>query len=196
MSFSIILDRVGITDNLSLSMLSEKECILISLAKDGDQEAVSRLWQLNTPKLYGYLVNVLRDANLAEDILQNTWLKAVSALPLFRIQKVSFGAWLFAIARNECRQHWRAHNREVLVGNAFPEDISDNLSKAHSLDGKILLDSVVQKLSKDDQEILRLRYIADLPYKEIARLLGLSTTLARVRLHRALKHARLVIENK
>ena len=39
------------------------------------------LWDQITPKLYGYLVNVLHDKSLAEDILQTTWLKAIQALP-------------------------------------------------------------------------------------------------------------------
>ncbi len=71
------------------------------LSKDN----ISALWDDVTPKLYGYLVNVLHDRNLAEDILQTTWLKAIQALPSFKDRTgASFSSWLFAIARNECKQ--------------------------------------------------------------------------------------------
>ena len=78
-----------------------------------DKNSLFALWSEITPKLYGYLVNVLRDKNLAEDILQTAWLKAIDNLSRFRGKESEFSSWLFAIARNECKQHWRKSGREV-----------------------------------------------------------------------------------
>ena len=74
---------------------------------------LSKEWDEITPKLYGYLINVLRDKPLAEDILQTTWMKAIKAMPSFQSDKGGLSAWLFAIAKNECKQHWRKSNHEV-----------------------------------------------------------------------------------
>jgi RNA polymerase sigma-70 factor (ECF subfamily) len=53
-----------------------------------------------------------------------------------------------------------------------------------------MVEQALSLLSEDDRELLRLRYIADLPIKDVARVLGLSSVAVRVRLHRALARAR------
>lgn len=152
-----------------------------------DREALSRLWDELTPKLYGYLVNTTRDRVLAEDLLQNTWLKAIEALPRFQKRGAGFPAWLFAIARNECRQSWRKSNREV----PFEIERHDKAVPDINSEDKILVDQMLSKLSEDDRELIRLRYIADLPINDIARILNLNFVTVRVRLHRALAQAKI-----
>lgn len=87
-----------------------------------NKDDIDVLWDTITPKLYGYLIHILHDRNLAEDILQTTWLKALEALPSFKNHPgASFSSWLFAVARNECKQHWRKSGREV----SFDPEIHD-----------------------------------------------------------------------
>src|SRR3989344_8869902 len=145
------------------------------------------LWDELTPKLFGYLVNVLRDKTLAEDILQNTWLKALRALPRYQERGNKFRAWLFAIARNECKQHWRNGNHEVPLNPNSHDIPDDHQAIRHEA---ILVDQIMARLSEDDRELLRLRYIADLPMNDIARILNINIIAVRVRLHRALKRAK------
>lgn len=144
------------------------------------------LWDELTPKLFGYLVNVLRDKALAEDILQNTWLKAVKALPQYQDRGNKLSAWFFAIAHNECKQYWRSGNREVPL-HQDTHDIPDDHAARH--DDSIFIDQIMAKLSEDDRELLRLRYIADLPMSDIAKVLNINIIAVRVRVHRALKRA-------
>lgn len=157
-----------------------------------DKNDISALWDELTPKLYGYLVNTLRDRALAEDILQTSWLKAVENLPSFKsrgIFKDSFSAWIFAIARNECKQHWRKSGREIPFDSST-HDVADTSDKTEI---SILVDQVLSKLPETDREILRLRYIADMPMRELAKVLGLNQIAARVRLHRAKAEARKIL---
>lgn len=176
-------------------MILQEELLLVDRAKTGEKAAISNLWDAITPKLYGYLVNVTREPNLAEDILQETWLKAIAGLSKFQPRGVRFSAWLFAIAKNECRQHWRKGNREILTDEY--EDTDQSIIKPReALEQNILLDDVLKKLSEEDQELLRLRYIGELSHKEIAKILMISIIAARVRIHRALGRARVILENK
>ena len=82
-----------------------------------DKDQIAELWDEITPKLYGYLINTLKDSALADDVLQASWQKAIEALPGFRPSarglSLSFSSWLFSIARNEMRMHWRKNGREV-----------------------------------------------------------------------------------
>ena len=157
-----------------------------------DKDDIGKLWDKVTPKLYGYLINALRDEVLADDILQNTWLKAIVALPGFNKNGAgSFPAWLFAIAKNEMKMHWRTAGREI----RYDETLHDHSNNDHGTDNKILVDQILNKLSLDDQELIRLYYIGGLSSNEVAKMLKINPITARVRMHRALAHARNVIKN-
>ena len=158
-----------------------------------NKDHISALWDTITPKLYGYLIHTLHDKDLAEDILQTTWLKAITALPSFgNSGETNFSAWLFAIARNECKQHWRKLGREI----PFDSRIHDREEPDSKQEDKILIDQILAQLSRDDQELIRLRYIADLPLNNIAKLLKINPITVRVRMHRALASAKLILKNQ
>lgn len=167
-------------------MTIEEELSLAARAQTGDKEALGLLWDAITPKLYGYCMNVLRDKTLAEDVHQQTWLKAITNIHSFKPKGIRFSAWLFAIAHNECRQHWRSRTHE-------PLDIIENdgaYSVAPSHETHCMIENVLKKLPEKDREALQLRYIADLSFKEVARVLNISALTARVRVHRAIARAR------
>lgn len=168
------------------------ELRLVAQVKAGEREALALLWNDITPKLYGYLLNQLRQKDLAEDICQDTWLKAMAAIEKFEDKGVRFSAWVFAIARNECRQHWRKGNKEIAIDSEL-ENIDAHLQVKISHDS-LMIESALVKLSEEEKEILRLRYLAELSFKEIAAVLEISMIAARVRVHRALSHARAVIK--
>lgn len=166
-------------------MNPHEERMLVKKAQKGNREALGLLWDALTPKLYGYLLNVTHDKSQAQDILQSAWLHAIDNLSQFR-PRHPFSSWLFAIARNECRQHWRKAKRELPLEQEQNVPIDDHKKTE---DG-ILIDQILMRLDQEDREILRLRYIADLPLKQIAHLLDLNFVTVRVRIHRALARAR------
>jgi len=161
--------------------------MLILKAQKGSREALGRLWDKITPKLFGYLINVTKNEALAEDVLQNTWLKAIEALPRFETRGISPSAWLFAIAKNECREHWRKTARETDLNLEEHDKAADD---SLNFEDKFLIEKILADLSEEDRELIRLRYIADLPVNDIARILNINFVAVRVRLHRALVRAR------
>ena len=167
-------------------MEKEEEQHLVRRARSGDREALRLLWDAITPKLYGYLVNTVHDKGIADDLLQQTWLAVITHLHQYTPGRARFSAWLFAIARNECRQHWRKRT-DVPLDVLEQDDVPRMASPDHAT---IDLERILQTLSEDDRELLRLRYIADLSFADLARILSISTIAARVRVHRALARAR------
>ena len=165
---------------------------MVARVKAGEKEALALLWDDITPKLYGYLLNQLRHKDLAEDICQETWLKAMAAMPKFQDRGVRFSAWVFAIARNECKQHWRKGNKEIPIDTEL-ENFDTHLQTNGSHDS-LMIESALTKLTEEEKEILRLRYLAELSFKEIASVLEISMVAARVRVHRALAHARVTMK--
>jgi RNA polymerase sigma-70 factor (ECF subfamily) len=175
--------RRDIYINMNREVLQE----LITKAQQGNAEALGTLWDEITPKLFGYLINTLKDKALAEDLLQATWLKAIEALPKFESRGAGFSAWLFAIAHNECRQHWRRGKFSAKFDESTPEPSTDDRPK---LNNNLLVEQALSKLSEEDRDLLRLRYIADLSLKDLAKALNINIIAARVRLHRAISRAR------
>ncbi len=158
-----------------------------------NKDKIDALWVEITPKLYGYLINTLKDRNLADDILQTTWLKAIEALPRFENRNNnSFSAWLFTIARNECKQHWRKPNREV----PFDPIVHDREDTKPEQENKILVEQILAYLSESDRELIRLRYLADLPLNDIAKILNINPIAVRVRMHRAMASAKIILNNQ
>jgi len=172
-----------------IHMSPHEERLLVQKAQQGDREALGLLWDALTPKLYGYLLNVTHDKNLAQDMVQTTWLRVIDKFSQFR-PRHPLSAWLFAIARNECRQHWRKAKHEASFDPAAHDVPSDEYK---SVENHILIDQILTRLSQEDQEILRLRYIADFSLNDIARILNLNFVTVRVRIHRALVRARSAI---
>lgn len=160
----------------------------MTLSKD----EISDLWDKTTPKLYGYLINTLKDSALADDILQTTWIKVIKSLPEYNDRGYKISSWIFSIAKNEMRQHWRKNGREVPYDN----NLHDTLQVETKDEDKIYVDQVMSKLDPVDQELLRLRYIADLPLGEISKLLNLNPVNVRVKMHRALSRARIILEKQ
>lgn len=171
-------------------MVANNEQILVQRAQQGDRDAVGELWKMHTPKLFGYLINTLKDKTVAEDVLQNTWLKAIEALPRFQEQGKGIAGWLFAIAKNECRGHWRKSGRETSF-NPLLHDVSTDDHK--NIEDVLQVEHILAFLSEDDREILRLRYIADLSFADIAQALSITSIAARVRLHRAQARAQKIL---
>lgn len=171
-------------------MDQNEEKMLIKRAQSGDRQALGLLWDALTPKLFGYLINTTKDKPLAEDLLQTTWLKAIDNLSKFKQQGFGFGAWLFAIARNEHRQYWRKRKNETPLVQEEHDQPDNN---RESPEAKIFIEQALAYLSKDDRELIRLRYIADLPVKEIALILKLNFVTVRVRIYRALARMRAAI---
>lgn len=168
-------------------MSPHDEISLVRRAQNGDREALAALWDEITPKLFGYLLNMIQDRAAAEDILQNTWLKAMRALPRYKHRGARIHAWLFAIARNECREHWRRPHSSIPLDEKQHDTPSDAYSTVQE---KLLIEQILSSLSEDDREILRLRYIADLSAHGIAQVLNINLVTVRVRIFRALARAR------
>lgn len=157
-----------------------------------DKDDIAALWDAITPKLYGYLLNTLRDKSLAEDMLQSAWLKAIEKLSSFHGTEAEFSSWLFAIARNECKQHWRKSGREI----PFNSELHDKEFVDAKDEDRIFLDQVVERLAPPDRELLRLRFIGGLPLNEIAKILKINQIAVRVRMHRAIASAKIVLQKQ
>lgn len=166
----------------------EDEARLVQQARD-DLQAFGVLYDRYVERIYAYAQRETGDVTTAEDIVSATFEKALKNLPSYRWRGTSFGAWLYKIARNELRMHWRKQKWTVPLRGVFRSSVSVEQS-VQANDERDALQVALSRLSSADQEILRLRYYESLSHPEIAEVLNCSPNSAAVRLHRALKRLR------
>jgi RNA polymerase sigma-70 factor (ECF subfamily) len=162
--------------------------------EDGDTRNLEDLLASFAPRVFGLLVRIVGNRSTAEDLTQETMLRAFRGLPSYRPEG-KFDAWIFRIAVNLARDWIRRRPMEPSVGldetldASGPRDPSVEASPDASLERReraARVEAAIARLSPADREVILLRYYADMAFKDIAKTTGepLGTVLARA--HRAL----------
>lgn len=142
-----------------------------------DERAFRRLYALHTPAVYGLVRRLAGPRiDLADDVLQDTWLRASSTLARFRGDS-AFRTWLTGIALNCYRERTR-RPRRVLPDEA-PASAVDGISTG------LEVGNVLDALSAEHREVLVLHDVEGYTHEEIAAALGIETGTSKSRLSRA-----------
>jgi RNA polymerase sigma-70 factor (ECF subfamily) len=175
----------------------ETEGFSLTALQEGDQEEFSRLVDTYSNKIYRLAIKILNQQQDAEDVLQETFVKAYRGLKSFD-GRSKLSTWLFRIATNEALMLIRRKHPEVLSidepieteeGEQEPIQIVDWCclpeSELLSEETREKLDAAVEKLPERLRVVFLLRDINDLSTHETAEVLGLSDTAVKTRLSRA-----------
>lgn len=149
------------------------------------QKAFDEIYRLYAEDVYRFLLKLTRNETLAEDILQDTMLKAVTSFSGFK-GNCSLKTWLCTIARNEylnyCKRRENRHlpldEVQLSDGRSLEQRISDKLTAME-------LHTVLHHLDEPYKEIFTLRVFAELKFEDIGALFGKSANWARVTFFRA-----------
>jgi len=141
-------------------------------AAQADPAAFGPLYDRYLQPVYRYLYSRLGNAHEAEDVASQTFIAAYEALPRYREQG-QFAAWLFRIARSKMNDHFRRNRFEVGL------DAAERAVAGYDALGEVIhdeeldrLQSLIKKLNPEEQDLIRLRYVADLSFSEMADLIG------------------------
>jgi RNA polymerase sigma factor (sigma-70 family) len=175
----------------TIQQLTDEE--LVKLYESGNNKAFEILLMRYKTKVYTYIVLTVRNKELAEDIFQDTFIKAIATIQQGRyVDSGKFGAWISRIAHNLIIDHFRKEKNENtfsaddydydIVNNAklSERSIEDTLSNEQVLTDVIHL---IDYLPAVQQQVVRMRYFEDLSFKEIAERTGvnINTVLGRMR---------------
>jgi RNA polymerase sigma-70 factor (ECF subfamily) len=169
------------------------ERLLVLRCQAGDEAAFAELVERYQPRLRYYVSKLLRDTQCAEDVLQDVWLAAFRAVS--RLGDIgAFRAWLYRIARDRSMREFRRrappcqHLGEVDL-------IDEGADEAHfTAEDVERIHAALDELSAEHRDVLVLRYIEDMTYEEIARVVGCQDGTVRSRLHYAKRALRGVLE--
>jgi len=174
----------------------------------GDVAAFEELVVRYERPLWGYLRRFVRDGAVAEDLLQEVFLRVVRAAESWR-PDARFGSWIYTVARNLCTDHARraaSRRARSLDAPAQPSGDDDSSPKRllDRVDAKIPgseretlsrelrehLDRAIDELPRDQREVFILREMMDLPFAEIAATVGAPEGTVKSRMSLALQKLR------
>jgi RNA polymerase sigma-70 factor (ECF subfamily) len=156
----------------------EQERRRIASAQAGDEQAWRALFDEHYPKLYAFMRRRVGDRETAEDLAAETFVDAFRGLPRFRWRGKPFGAWLFTVARNRLRMHYRSHSPGSVALSEW-----DGVARDETL--TVAVDDALSRLSAEYREALELRYVIGLSGAEAAAAMGRSHGAFRMLLLRA-----------
>jgi RNA polymerase sigma-70 factor (ECF subfamily) len=145
--------------------------------------------------LFAFLYRMCGDADLAEELMQETFVRALQAAQRYRPQ-ASVSTWLFGIAANLVRDRWR---RQARRGPEVPLDDVDLVGPDNAEDdalqrlGFAQVRTAVLQLPLEQRSTLILRYYHDLSYEEIAQVLACPIGTVRSRIHNGLARLKRVL---
>ncbi len=167
---------------------------LAMLYVNGDNRAFDLLLSRNQSKLFSYILFMVHDRDVADDIFQETFVKVVVKLQQGKyLPSGKFGAWLMRIAHNVMMDWYRDQRTGKIVeapkendlSNVGGKDLLDSNIENEFVNMQVLADvkKMMNKLPPTQREVVFMRFYQDLSFKEIAETTGVSinTSLGRMR---------------
>ena len=182
----------------------KKDFELVKQFIEGDQKSIEILINRHKDRVYTYIVLIVKDTQLAEDIFQDTFIKVIKSLRKGKYQeKGIFVSWVIRIAHNLIIDYFRkskhlktysSEDGEMDVFNTkkLAEDTIEDLM----IDDQIASDvrKLVNLLPDEQKEVILLRHYGGLSFKEISEQTGVSINTALGRMRYALINMRKLIE--
>ena len=180
--------------------------MLVARYSEGDNKAFDELMARYQSKIYNYILFTVRNQEVAEDLFQETIMKAIVTIQQRRYTADGrFGAWITRIAHNLVIDAFRTERSENTISNDECEvdllndaDLCDDNVEMQMVNDQTLADvrRLVNALPANQREVVYMRYYQDLSFKEIAEITGVSINTALGRIRYALLNMRRMAEEK
>lgn len=160
-----------------------------------DISAFGPLYEHHFPIVFGFVFKRVRDEQTTGDITSQVFLKAIHALPNYKLTGAPFSAWLIRIALNEVRQFYRGstNRTEISLSETDLSQIAADLIPENTRISTDLLIAGLNQLTPDESMYLDLRYFEGRSFKEMAEILSISPDNAKVRTYRVLKQLKSIL---
>lgn len=186
------MDRMHLTD-------SE----LISLYANGDEKSLAVLIEKHQNKIFSFIFSKTSDRELSNDIFQDVFIKVINKLKLGAYNdEGKFVSWVMRIAHNLIIDHYRSESKMRKVRDTddfshldFLTDgalTTENFMIKEQIDSDVI--KLIDRLPKDQQEVIKMRIYDDLSFQEIAEIIDVSINTALGRMRYAILNLRKLID--
>lgn len=178
------LTSVDTSRDIAATPTAELPDAWLAQARAGDREAFGRIVEHHHARLFNYLHQLTRNRHDAEDLTQDTFVKAWRNLHRFN-PEYAFVNWLFTIAKRNAASHWRALKPAEPVDENLAEDRESPASEMARRDEQETLWDIARRLKPKQFEVLWLRYGEGFSVAEVACVMNSNSLYVKVLLHRA-----------
>lgn len=150
---------------------------------------IEKLYRTYYMKVYSYAVSFTKNSSAAEEITQNTFVKALTSKNNYKGDAKEF-TWLCAIAKNLCYDYFRSESKKAELNEA--DESVENTAGSGSCEDDIILSEtsfnihrILHELDEPYKEVFQMRVFGELSFAEISKIFGKTESWARVTYHRA-----------
>ena len=189
---------------MNVQVVSDQK--LLNCYLSGDRNAISQLIERHSRRVRDYIQMMVKDGDVADDIFQETFIKAVRVIDEGRYtDNGRFLSWILRIAHNQVIDHFRAQkqNRQLNEAEAGYDVLGPSRLAERTVEDEIVCEQIasdvrrmVELLPDEQREVVMMRYYSGLSFKEIAEQTGVSINTALGRMRYALINLRKMIKEK
>jgi RNA polymerase sigma-70 factor (ECF subfamily) len=145
---------------------------LIARVGEGDRDALREVYALTSSKLFGICLRVAQDADTAEEILQDVYLKIWRRAASFQSGRASPITWMCTVARNAAIDWRRSHRPQLMVGDEHIAGIADDREDAEqaitAAEDRAQIFQCIEQLGAKQRDAIRSAFFDGLTYAELA----------------------------
>jgi RNA polymerase sigma factor (sigma-70 family) len=173
---------------------------------NGDHSSIEILIERHKNRVYSYILQIVKNQDLAEDIFQETFIKVIRSLKYGRyVENGKFISWVLRISHNLIIDHFR---REKLNGTVSNDSYESDLFNSprfsdENIEDRLVMEQIlfevkelIKELPEDQQQVIHMRHYQGLSFKEIADITDVSINTALGRMRYALINLRKLIREK
>jgi RNA polymerase sigma-70 factor (ECF subfamily) len=181
---------------LALELTGQNDEDLVRRLQRREQRAMGELYDRFGKLAYSVIVAIVRDGAVAEDLVQETFLRVWNRIHVFEAARGALGPWLLAIARNRAIDHIRSLSARM-DRNAYELDVREHPSLFFDMERDVLntdhariIQKAIAKLSASQQQVIQLAYYEGLSQTEMAERMGEPLGTVKTWVRTALRHLR------
>jgi RNA polymerase sigma-70 factor (ECF subfamily) len=189
---------------MKAAIISDQE--LIGKYLSGNEQSLEKLIYRHKRKVFAYIMMVVKDDQLADDIFQDTFIKVINTIRSGSYKEEGkFIQWVMRIAHNLIIDHFRRAKRLPVINNSNDDfDIFELVRITDpSIEEQIIMDQIyddvrnlIELLPEEQKEVLVMRHYSNMSFKEIADATDVSINTALGRMRYALINLRKIIKEK
>lgn len=170
----------------------KKEEEIFELLKTNRKLGIEELYKNYSKLVYGVIYSILKNTDETEDVLQNVFVK-IFKLDNEKLPTKSHLSWLYSVAKNETINYIKKHSKEKNYESLY--EITDNDTEIEKVLDKEYFNKLIENLPPKQQEILSLKIISNLSFREIANILNMKIPAVQWHYYKSLNTIKLLLGN-
>ena len=170
----------------------KKEEEIFELLKTNRKLGIEELYKIYSKLVFGVIYSILKNTDETEDVLQNVFIK-IFKLDNEKLPTKSHLSWLYSVAKNETINYIKKHSKEKNYESLY--EITDNDTEIEKVLDKEYFNKLIENLPPKQQEILSLKIISNLSFREIANILDMKIPAVQWHYYKSLNTLKLLLGN-